>query len=80
MPCLSSASSDKGKSLVCLYGGTLDAQVVYHADLVAYYMQSVKASLDQSQLMTYIVMACIGMDCHGSTVSFILHWLFGAFS
>ena len=56
--------TDKGKSLVCLYEATSDAQAI-HADLVMYYTQSVKASLDQSQLMIYITMACMvltGMD------------------
>ena len=46
-----------------------DAQATY-TDLVTHCTCSVKASLNQSQLMMYITMAHIGTDWHGSAASF----------
>jgi hypothetical protein len=51
-----------------------DAQAMYMA-LLDHYTKSVKASLDQSQLMVYITTIKIGDGSwHGSVASFILNW------
>jgi hypothetical protein len=66
--------TDKGKALVREYETTSDAQAVY-SDLVEHYTRSVKASLDQSQLMIYITTIWIGDGSwHGSAASFVLNW------
>jgi hypothetical protein len=66
--------TDKGKALVHEYETTSDAQAVYSA-LIDHYMRSIKASLDQSQLMIYITTIQIGDGSwNGSAASFILNW------
>jgi hypothetical protein len=66
--------TDKGKALVREYETTSDAQAVYAA-LLDHYTKSVKASLDQSQLMVYITTIKIGDGSwRGSAASFVLNW------
>jgi hypothetical protein len=66
--------TDKGKALVREYEATSDAQAVYSA-LIDHYTKSVKASLDQTQLMQYLTSIHIGDGTRrGSAASFVLHW------
>jgi deoxyhypusine synthase len=64
----------KGKALVREYKVTSDAQAI-HAALLDHYTKSVKALLDQSQLMVYITTIKIGDGSWcGSAASFVLSW------
>jgi hypothetical protein len=66
--------TDKGKALVHEYEVTSGAQAVYAA-LLDHYTKSVKALLDQSQLMVYITTIKIGDGSwRGSAASFVLNW------
>ena len=66
--------TDTGKSIVCVHHDTYDAQKVYE-ELEAYALQSTKASMDGSDLLTYITTASLGTsDWSGITHAFILHW------
>ena len=66
--------TDKGKALVHEHDATLDAQAIYAA-LLDHYTKSVKASLDQSQLMIYITTIKIGDGSwRGLAASFVLNW------
>jgi hypothetical protein len=66
--------TDKGNALVREYEVTSDAQAVYAA-LLDHYTKSVKALLNQSQLMVYITTIKIGNGSWcGSAASFVLNW------
>jgi len=66
--------TDTGKALVCKHENDFDAQKVY-AKIVKFYLKSTRASLDSSNLLSYITSVCLGSGIwKGSTFSFILHW------
>jgi len=66
--------TDKGKALVCQNQQTFDAQKIYR-ELSAYAMQSTKASMDASSLLSYITSTNLGDGkWKGTTHAFILHW------
>ena len=66
--------TDKGKALVHDFEANSDAQAVYAA-LLDHYTKSIKAALDQLQLMIYITSINIGDGAwHGSAASFVLNW------
>ena len=66
--------TDKGKSIVRAHHDTYDAQKVYE-ELAEYALKSTKASMDGSDLLTYITSASLGTgDWSGTTHAFILHW------
>jgi len=66
--------TDIGKALVCEHETDFDAQKVY-AKIVKYYLKATKASLDSSNLLSYITSAHHGSGVwKGSTYNFILHW------
>jgi hypothetical protein len=66
--------TDKGKALVRLYGSTFDAQQVYK-DISAYAKSSTMASMEASNLLTYITSARLGDGTwKGKAHGFILHW------
>ena len=64
--------TDKGKSLVRTYQSTFDAQKIYQ-DLQAYALLSTKATLDASDLLSYIASTTID-KWKGTVQKFILHW------
>jgi hypothetical protein len=66
--------TDKGKALVRHYGPTFDAQRVYK-DLSAYAKSSTMASMEASNLLTYITSAKLGDGTwKGKAHGFVLHW------
>ena len=66
--------TDKGKSLVREHERDYNAQQV-HKKLLDYAQKSTKASVESSQLLTYITSARLGTGSwKGSSHSFILHW------
>ena len=66
--------TDKGKSLVCEHKKDYDAQQI-HTKLLDYVQKSTKASVESSQLLTYITSTRLGTGSwKGSSHSFILHW------
>jgi hypothetical protein len=66
--------TDKGKALVRYYGPTFDAQKVYR-DLSTYARSSTMASMEASNLLTYITSARLGDGTwKGKAHGFILHW------
>ena len=66
--------TDKGKALVRYYQQTFDAQSIYR-DLSAYAMQSTKAAMSASNLLSYITTTKLGDGTwKGTTHAFILHW------
>ncbi len=66
--------TDTGKALVLEHENDFDAQKIY-AEIVKFYLKSTKASLDSSNLLSYITSAHLG-SCiwKGSTYCFVLHW------
>jgi len=66
--------TDTDKALVCEHKNDFDTQKVY-AEIVKFYLKSTKASLDSSNLLSYITSVHLGSGIwKGSTYSFILHW------
>ena len=66
--------TDKGKSLVRKHKKDYNAQQI-HTDLLAHVQKSTKASVESSQLLTYITSTRLGTGSwRGSSHSFILHW------
>lgn len=66
--------TDKGKALVRAYQHTFDAQSIYK-ELSAYAMNSTKAALQASSLLSYITTVTLGDGSwKGTTHAFILHW------
>ena len=66
--------SNKGKSLVRHYELHWDGHKI-HSELLVHAETSIKASVDSTQLLTYIATANIGDgSCRGYTEDFILHW------
>ena len=66
--------TDKGKSLVRDHEKNYDAQKI-HKKLLDYAQRSTKASVDSSQLLSYITSTRLGTGSwKGSSHSFILHW------
>ena len=66
--------TDTGKALVREHENDFDAQKIY-VELVKFYLKSTKASLDSSNVLSYITSARLGSGIwKGSTYSFILHW------
>ena len=66
--------SDKGKALVRHCQQTFDAQSIYK-ELSAYAMQSTKAPMNASNLLSYITTTKLGDEkWKGTTHAFILHW------
>ena len=66
--------TDKGKALVRHYQETFDAQAIYR-ELSAYAMQSTKATMNASNLLSYITTTMLGDGkWKGTTHAFILHW------
>ena len=66
--------TDKGKSLVREHEDEYNAQLVY-SKLVDHAQRSTKASVESSQLLTYITSTRLGTGSwKGSCHSFILHW------
>ena len=66
--------TDKGKALVRAYQATYDAQKVYK-ELQEYALQSTKASMDASMLLSYITTSRIGDGkWKGTMHAYILHW------
>ena len=66
--------TDQGKSLVREYADNYDAQRIY-SELRSYSLESTKASLDSSNLLTYITSIRLGDGrWKGSMHAFILHW------
>jgi succinylglutamate desuccinylase len=65
---------DKGKALVCQNQQSFNAQQIYK-ELSAYAMQSTKATMAASSLLSYITSTNLGDGkWQGSTHAFILHW------
>lgn len=66
--------TNKGKALVCQNQHSFDAQQIYK-ELSAYVMQSTKAAMNASFLLSYITGTDLGDGkWKGSTHAFILHW------
>jgi hypothetical protein len=66
--------TDYGKSLVRQYASTFDAQAIY-SSLAIYALQSTKAAISSSTLLSYITSARLGDNTwKGTTLAFILHW------
>ena len=66
--------TDKGKSLVREHEKDYNAQQI-HTKLLDYAQRSTKASVESSQLLTYITSTRLGTGSwKGSSHSFILHW------
>jgi hypothetical protein len=66
--------TDQGKAFVRDYAQTYDAQAIYK-DLCAYALQSTKASLDSSAILSYLTsVRCGDGSWRGTTHAFILHW------
>jgi hypothetical protein len=66
--------SDKGKALVREHTIDYDAQTVFK-DLSAYALQSTKATLDSSIILTYITSSRLGDETwKGVTQAYLLHW------
>ena len=66
--------TDKGKALVRLHQHTHDAQSIYK-ELLAYAQQSTKASMNASNLLSYISTTRLDDGkWKGTTHAFILHW------
>ena len=66
--------TDKGKALVRLHQPTYDAQSIYR-ELKDYALQSTKAKMDASALLSYITTVKLGDgNWKGTTHAFILHW------
>ena len=66
--------TDKGKALVRNHQKRYDAQLIYK-ELCEYALQSTKASLDSSSLLTYLTTIRLGDGkWKGGTHAFILHW------
>jgi len=51
--------TDTGKALVCEHENDFDAQKIY-LEIVKFYLKSTKASLDSSNLLSYITSVCLG--------------------
>ena len=65
--------TDKGRALVRRYQKTYNAQQIYK-ELLDYAMQSTKASMDASTLLSYITSARLGDgNWKGTTHTFILY-------
>ena len=66
--------TDKGKALVRAHQRKYDAQRIF-SELSAYALQSTKASMDASSLLSYITTTRLGDgQWKGTTHAFILHW------
>ena len=66
--------TDKGKALVRQYQTSFDAQQIYK-ELSDYALQSTKATMDASNILSYITTAKLGDGkWNGTTHAFILHW------
>ena len=66
--------SDRGKAFVRAHEADYNAQSIY-IKLVDYYTKSVKASLDSSNLLSYITSTKIDSSAwKGTAEGFILHW------
>ena len=66
--------TDYGKLLVRQHADNFDAQAIYSA-LSIYALQSTKAALSSSNLLSYITSAHLGHNTwKGTTTAFILHW------
>jgi len=66
--------TDQGKAFVCQHADDYDAAEVY-AKISAYAMQSTKASLDSSKLLSYITSVHYGDGTWcGTAHGFLLHW------
>ena len=66
--------TDKGKALVRQYGPTFDAQKVY-GDLCAYGNSSTRATMEASNLLSYITSSKFGDGTwKGTAHGYILHW------
>jgi hypothetical protein len=64
----------KGKSIICKYESTFDAQKAY-AELQEHHLKSTKASLSSIKILGYITSANIGAGSwHGTAENFILNW------
>jgi hypothetical protein len=66
--------SDKGKALVREHTADFDAQQVY-SELCAYALKSTKATIESSNILTYITSSRLGDGTWKSdTHSYLLHW------
>ena len=66
--------TDKGKALVRQHQATFDAQKIY-SELSQYALQSTKATMDASTILSYLTTAKLGDGkWNGTTHAFILHW------
>ena len=66
--------TDQGKAFVQDYASAYDAQYIYR-DLCAYALQSTKASLDLSSILSYLTSVRTGDGTWKGTMhTFILHW------
>jgi hypothetical protein len=66
--------SNKGKALVCEHTIDYDAQTVFK-DLSAFALQSTKATLDSSSILTYITSSRLGDGTwKGGAHAYLLHW------
>jgi len=66
--------TDTGKALVHEHENDFDARKIY-LEIVKFYLKSTKASLDSSNLLSYITSVRLGSGMwKGSTYNFILHW------
>ena len=66
--------TDKGKALVRQYQHTFDAQMIYK-ELSTYAMLSTKATMNASNLLSYITTTMLGDGkWKGTTHGFVLHW------
>lgn len=69
-----SLQTNKGIAPVCHFQQTFDAQVFYK-ELFAYAMQSTKATMNASSILSYISTTMLGDGKWSSTThAFILHW------
>ena len=73
---LTTLHTDKGKAIVRSHEKLSDAQAVY-AELVEYYEESIKAALNQRQILTYLTHERLGSTSswRGDSHSFILHFV-----
>ena len=66
--------SNRGKAFVRAHEADYDAQSIY-VKLLDYYTKSVKASLDSSNLLSYVTSTRIDSSAwKGIAEGFILHW------
>ena len=71
----STVHTDHGKAIVRSHQDSYDAQAAY-AELMTHHLQSTKAAMSASELLSYITSARLGPTgtWKGTTEAFILHW------